>query len=179
MTFFRNSIEWFSDILGILGRLAIITLIGAMLYEVTARYVFGAPTLWAFDISYMLNGSIFLLGAAYSLREDAHVRIDFLFQRFPKRVQRMVNGSFYLLIMAPVSFAFAWVAGTKALKAFMTGEVESVSPWAPLVWPFYLVIAVGLFAFALQFVVEALKFLFGEKNPGETDVELQGLEIDQ
>ncbi|GHF06111.1 C4-dicarboxylate ABC transporter substrate-binding protein [Aliiroseovarius zhejiangensis] len=179
MMLFRNSVEWFSDVLGILGRLAIITLIGAMLYEVTARYVFGAPTLWAFDISYMLNGSIFLLGAAYSLREDAHVRIDFLSQKFPMRVQQIVNGSFYLLIMAPVSFAFAWVAGTKAFKAFVTGEVESVSPWAPLVWPFYLVIAVGLLAFALQFVVEALKFLLGEKSPGETDAELQALEIDQ
>lgn len=176
MTFFRNSAQWFSDFLGIIGRLTIFILIAAMLYEVVARYVFGAPTLWAFDISYMLNGSIFLLGSAYSLREDAHVRIDFLSQNFPLRVQQILNGLIYLLVMAPMIFALTWVAGSKAIKAFNTGELEHVSPWAPQVWPFYAVITTGLLAFALQFVVEALKYLFGEKRPGEPETELQGLE---
>ncbi|NRB19791.1 MAG: TRAP transporter small permease subunit [Rhodobacteraceae bacterium] len=176
MTFFRNSVEQLSAFLGVVGRLTIFSLIAAMLYEVVARYVFGAPTLWAFDISYMLNGSIFLLGAAYSLRQDAHVRIDFLSQKFPQRVQQLLNGLLYLLVMAPIFFAFTWVAGSKAIKALISGELESVSPWAPLVWPFYAVIAIGLLAFALQFVVEAIKYLSGEKCPGDTDPELQSLE---
>lgn len=176
MRFFRNSTERLSELLGITGRLTIFSLIAAMLYEVVARYVFGAPTLWAFDISYMLNGSIFLLGAAYSLRQDAHVRIDFLSQKFPLRVQQILNGLIYLLVMAPIFFAFTWVSGSKAIKALISGEVESVSPWAPLVWPFYAVIAIGLFVFAMQFVVEALKYLSGERSPGDTDTELQDLE---
>ncbi len=177
MTFFRNSIEWFATILGGIGRLTLFALIIAMLYEVIARYAFGAPTLWAFDISYMLNGTVFLLGAAYSLREDAHVRIDFLSQKFPVRVQQILNGLVYLLVMFPIGLALAWVASSKALKAFSTGEVESVSPWAPLVWPFYAAIAIGLFAFALQFAVEALKYLLGERVPGDTQSEIQELEI--
>ncbi|WP_204114981.1 TRAP transporter small permease subunit [Shimia biformata] len=176
MTFFRNGIEGFSALLGGLGRLAIFALIVAMLFEVVARYVFGAPTLWAFDLSYMLNGSVFLLGAAYSLQKDAHVRIDFLSQRFPLRVQQGLNGLVFLLVMFPITLAFAWVSGAKALKAFHTGEVESVSPWAPLVWPFYAVIAVGLLAFALQFAAEAVKFLLGERTPGDADSEIQEME---
>ncbi|WP_299938497.1 TRAP transporter small permease subunit [uncultured Pelagimonas sp.] len=177
MTFLRNSAELFSIVLGMIGRLTIFALIIAMLYEVVARYVFGAPTLWAFDISYMLNGSVFLLGAAFSLREDAHVRIDFLSQKFPVRMQQLLNGLIYLLIMAPIAFAFAWVAGSKAAKAFSNGEVEAVSPWAPLVWPFYAVIAIGLWAFALQFVIEALKFCLGERSPGDTVSEIQEMEV--
>ena len=176
MTYFRKSVEWFSDLLGVIGQLTIFALILSMLYEVIARYVFGAPTLWAFDISYMLNGSIFLLGAAYSLRLDAHVRIDFLSQRFSLRAQQMLNGVVYLLIMAPIFAAFTWVAGEKAFKAFSAGEVEHVSPWAPLVWPFYAVIAIGLLAFTLQFLVEALKYFLGEKRPGDADTEMPGVE---
>lgn len=176
MNILNNICERFSAVLGFFGRLAIFALIIAMLYEVVARYAFGAPTLWSFDISYMLNGSIFLLGSAYSLQEDAHVRIDFLSQKFPMRWQQILNGLVYLLIMTPIAFAFTWVAGTKALKAFSTGEVEHVSPWAPLVWPFYLIIAIGLLAFALQFVVEALKYLSGTKNPGAIEPELAELE---
>lgn len=177
MTFLCNIFTGLSTALGFLGRLAIFSLIVAMLYEVVARYAFGAPTLWAFDISYMLNGSIFLLGAAYSLQEDVHVRIDFLSEKFPLRVQQLLNGLVYLLVMAPIGFAFTWVAASKALKAFLTGEVESVSPWAPLVWPFYAIIALGLFAFAAQFVVEAIKYLSGQKRPGANKTELPELEV--
>lgn len=176
MTALRILVERFSAFLGLCGQLAIFCLIAAMLYEVVARYAFGAPTLWAFDISYMLNGSIFLLGAAYSLKEDAHVRIDFLSQKFPIRVQQILNGLVYLLVMAPISFAFTWVAGTKALKALTTGQVEHVSPWAPVVWPFYTVIALGLLAFALQFVIEAVKYLSGEKRPGGAEPALPELD---
>jgi TRAP-type mannitol/chloroaromatic compound transport system permease small subunit len=176
MNYFLKITDDIAGTLAFLGRLAIFILIIAMLYEVIARYAFGAPTLWAFDISYMLNGSIFLLGAAYALRCDVHVRIDFLSQRLPIRVQQWLNGLVFLLVMAPITTIFAWVASKKALKAFTTGEVEAVSPWAPLVWPFYAVIALGLAAFALQFVGEAIKLLTGQKKPGEAPGELDAEE---
>jgi TRAP-type mannitol/chloroaromatic compound transport system permease small subunit len=105
-----------------------------------------------------------------------HVRIDFLSQRLPTRVQQLLNGLVFLLFMAPMTTIFAWVAGKKAFKAFVTGEVEAVSPWAPLVWPVYAVIAVGLAAFALQFVGEAFKLLSGSKNPGDAPEELDAEE---
>ncbi|WP_428687698.1 TRAP transporter small permease subunit [Roseibium sp.] len=172
-------IDGFSNVLGHAGRAAIFVLIGAMLFEVVARYVFGSPTLWAFDVSYMLNGSIFLLGAAYALRKDAHVRIDFLSQQMPLRLQQRLNGAVYILVMAPLFFAFTWIAARKAHKAFVTGEVESVSPWAPLVWPFYGVIALGLLALSLQFVSEALKYLSGRKSPHAPEGELETAGQDQ
>lgn len=167
MRSFISIVDSFSSLLAALGRIVIAILVIAMLYEVVARYVFGAPTLWAFDISYMLNGSIFLLGAAFALRQDAHVRIDFLSQQFPPRVQRALNGGMYILVLAPLFGMFTYVACSKALKAFLTGELESVSPWAPYVWPFYSVIALGLFAFSLQFVSEGLKYLSGQIGPGQ------------
>ena len=174
-----RAIDSLSHLLGYLGRIVIFILIVAMLYEVAARYIFGAPTLWAFDISYMLNGSIFLLGAGYALLKNVHVRIDFLSQNMPMRVQQILNGVIYMFVMAPIMFVFSWVAGKKAYKALVTGEVEHVSPWAPLVWPFYTVIALGLLVFALQFVSEALKFLSGQKTPSSSDGELKGVEDTQ
>lgn len=155
-----------ADLFGIAAKLTIIALIGSMLYEVVARYGFNAPTLWAFDISYMLNGSIFLLGSAYALKADAHVRIDFLSQMLPVRVQQWLNASVYLLVMLPLTGALAYVATGKAWRAFLSGEVESVSPWAPYVWPFYSVLAIGLAILALQFMAEGAKYLLGWIQPG-------------
>ncbi len=162
-----SMIDRMADLFAFLGKVAILLLIASMLYEVLARYLLNAPTLWAFDISYMLNGSIFLLGAAFALKEDAHVRIDFLSQLFPRRTQQWINGLLYLLVLLPIFVAFSWVSSSKAYKAFLTQEVESVSPWAPLVWPFYGLIALGLIAFAFQFLSEGLKFVLGLSHPGE------------
>jgi TRAP-type mannitol/chloroaromatic compound transport system permease small subunit len=164
-------VDGFSSFMVILGRSAIALLVIAMLYEVLARYVFDAPTLWAFDISYMLNGSIFILGAAYALKQDAHVRIDFLSQKLPLRVQQIQNGILYILIMAPIFGMFTYISGSKTLKAFLTGELESVSPWAPVVWPFYFVIALGLFSLSLQFLAEGLKYLSGQIAPGQLELD--------
>lgn len=49
-------------------------------YEVVARYLFRAPTPWAFDLSYMLYGTIFMMAGAYTLSRDGHVRGDFIYR---------------------------------------------------------------------------------------------------
>ena len=167
-----NNILKFSNLVSVwLGRTAMVLtclLVCSMLYEVVARYAFEAPTLWAFDISYMLNGSIFLLAGAYSLNHEAHVRIDFLSSQLPIRFQQKLNAIVYAFIAGPFFAAFSWVATKKAYIAFVTGELESVSPWAPLVWPFYAVLAIGLIACTFQLYIEAIKFLLGTKVPGHT-----------
>ncbi|PCI87626.1 MAG: C4-dicarboxylate ABC transporter substrate-binding protein [Hyphomicrobiales bacterium] len=171
-----NTLDKISIILGGVAQFIVILLITSMIYEVVARYGFNQPTLWAFDISYMLNGTIFLLGAAYTLRNDAHVRIDFLSTKLSLRVQQWINGIFYMLILGPIFTTFGYVASQKAWKAFITSEVESVSPWAPLVWPFYGVIAIGLLSFAIQFFIEAIRYLLKQNVPGDHHGELEVIE---
>lgn len=163
-----NCIDSVSSLLGKTAMALTCLLVCSMLYEVIARYVFQSPTLWAFDLSYMLNGSIFLLAGAYSLKHEAHVRIDFLSTKLPLRFQQHLNAVVYAFIIGPIFIAFSWVSTHKAYKAFLTGEVENVSPWAPLVWPFYSIIALGLIAITLQLYIEALKFFRAEKVPGHT-----------
>src|SRR5262245_12711967 len=48
-------------------------------YEVFSRYMFRAPTDWAFDASYMLYGTLFMMAGAYALSRNAHVRGDFIY----------------------------------------------------------------------------------------------------
>ncbi|GAB5374658.1 MAG: hypothetical protein AcusKO_11200 [Acuticoccus sp.] len=146
-----------SLVLGYVSQVMLLVLIASMLYEVVARYVFGAPTLWAFDVAYMSTGTLFVLGAAQCLRQDAHVRIDFLSQRLPLRVRGVIDGTAYLLVLCPTFGWLAYVAGSRALRAFATGEVETVSPWAPLMWPFYSALTIGLAALALQLAAEGIR----------------------
>lgn len=167
-----TTIDRVSDFFAWIAKIMLLVLIGAMIWEVVARYLFDSPTLWAFDISYMLNGTIFLLGAGFTLKADAHVRIDFLSSALPLKIQQRLNAFFYLCVLLPIFSAFAYIASKKALLAFTTLEVESVSPWAPLVWPFYLAIAIGLWVFALQFIADGIRYLSGQKTPGDHNGEM-------
>ena len=152
-------IDRISQMLGRISELVVVLLIASMLYEVVARYVFGAPTLWAFDIAYMSTGALFVLGAAQTLREDAHVRIDVLSSRFPPRLRGAIDGVAFLFLLCPIFAMLARIAGQKAWRAFLNGEVETVSPWAPLMWPFYSVLTLGLAVLALQLAAQGIRAL--------------------
>lgn len=154
---FLTAADTVSLVLGYVSRVMLLILIASMLYEVVARYVFGAPTLWAFDVAYMSTGVLFVLGAAQCLREDAHVRIDFVSQRLPRRLRGVIDGTAYLIVLCPIFGWLAVVASGRAWRAFQTGEVETVSPWAPLMWPFYTALAIGLAALALQLAAEGVR----------------------
>ena len=60
----------------------VIPLTFAMVYEVLARKLFNAPTMWAYDMSRFLYGALFMLGAGYALSKGVHIRADFLYS-FP------------------------------------------------------------------------------------------------
>jgi TRAP-type C4-dicarboxylate transport system permease small subunit len=70
-------------------------LVACTVWEVVARYVFHAPTIWAFDITFMLHGSLFVLTGAYALQTRSHIRIDVLSTRLPARVQHAANLAAY------------------------------------------------------------------------------------
>jgi len=150
-----------------LAELAVCLLVLAMLFEVVARYFFHAPTVWAFDIATMSSGVLFVLGAAWVLRENAHVRVDFLSARLPGAWQRGIEAVLFLLLLGPIFGGITGAAIRRAWRAWVTQEVESVSPWMPLMWPFYALIALGLLLLTLQIFVQGLRAISG-KSPAST-----------
>ena len=130
-------------------------------YEVVARYVFHAPTIWAFDITFMLHGSLFMLTGAYALQKKSHIRIDVLSTRLPDRVQHAVNLLAYACLFLPAIGVVAHATIRRSYSAFMTGEVELVSAWGPTIWPFFSALALGLVLLWIQALVEAARHLHG------------------
>src|SRR5688572_14439841 len=70
-------------------------------YEVVVRRLFGAPTSWAFDLSYIMYGTLFMMGGAYTLSRDGHVRGDFLYRHWQPRTQAKVELVLYFLFFFP------------------------------------------------------------------------------
>lgn len=141
----------------ILSCLAVGVLTLAMLYEVAARYFFNAPTIWAFDIAYMSNAAIFLLGNAWVLKQNQHIAIALLHGRLSRAIRITLDFVAGVGVIFPLFLLLAFKAGQHTLRAWQTGEVEMVSPWGPLMWPFYAVFTLGLLGFALQIPASFLK----------------------
>lgn len=146
-----------STFVGGAAALIVIPLVLATGWEVFARYVFGAPTIWAFELGYMLMGLHFLLGGALALKRQQHVRIDLIYARLSPRRQAMIDLTGYLLLVMPALVMICYRLGDYTLHAFASGERSGQSAWNPPIWPFRAIILTSLVLLTLQVVSESIK----------------------
>jgi len=86
----------------------ILVLTFAISYEVFVRYALRDPTAWAFDVSYIMYGALFMMAGAYTLSRDAHVRGDVFYRLWPPRVQAGVELVLYFLFFFPGVLALVY-----------------------------------------------------------------------
>jgi TRAP-type mannitol/chloroaromatic compound transport system permease small subunit len=132
-------------------------LIVAMVYEVVARYAFVAPTMWAYDISRMLYGALFMLGAGYALSRGVHIRADFIYRTWTARNQGRVDALLYLLFYFPGLAVFLWMSSDFAYLAWFRGERGMDTAWMPHMGPIKTALPVGVALLLVQGVSEFLK----------------------
>jgi TRAP-type mannitol/chloroaromatic compound transport system permease small subunit len=129
----------------------------AISYEVFCRYALGAPTEWAFDVSYMLYGTLFMMAGAYTLSRNGHVRGDFLYRNWTPRRQAKIDLVLYLLFYFPGILALIYSGWEYFKLSYMLNEHSSASPNGPIVWPFKAVIPITGVLMLLQGIVETLR----------------------
>jgi TRAP-type mannitol/chloroaromatic compound transport system permease small subunit len=112
-------------------------------YEVFMRYVLNSPTAWAYDMSYMLYGTLFMMGGAYTLSKNAHVRGDFIYRKWQPRTQAKVEMVLYFLFFMPGILALVITGFFYALQSASILEVSVNSPAGVPVWPLKVVIVVS------------------------------------
>lgn len=135
----------------------LVPLMLAMVYEVVARKLFVAPTMWAYDISRMLCGAMFMLGAGYALSKGVHIRADFLYRNWPARRQGMVDAALYVLFYFPALIFFAWVSYDYAADAWIRGERSMDTAWMAPLAPLRTAMPAGAVLLLVQGVSELLK----------------------
>jgi TRAP-type mannitol/chloroaromatic compound transport system permease small subunit len=117
-------------------------------YEVFVRYVLRDPTSWAFDISYMMYGTLFMMAGAYTLSRDGHVRGDVVYRLWKPRTQAKVELVLYFLFFFPGILALVFAGFTYAHESFFYKEVSVMSPANVPIFQFKAIIpAAGLLLF--------------------------------
>lgn len=153
---------------GRVGAIVVLPLVLAMVFEVVSRYAFSAPTAWAFELSYMMMGTIFLLGLSCAVLVNQHVNVDFIHQVLPRRGVAIIDAIGYIL-MAGMLFWLTSALIANVGSVYRTGEGTGLSAWNPPIWPYRCIYALGFGLFALQCLAKAIENLlvvFGRETKG-------------
>ena len=126
-------------------------------YEVFVRYVLGAPTTWAFDISYITYGAMFLMAGAYTLSRNGHVRGDVIYRFWRPRVQASVDLVLYIVFFLPAVAAFLYSGWLYAEMSIRFREVSIFSPAGVPVFPLKTLIPITGFLLFLQGIAEVIR----------------------
>ena len=153
-------IDKFTDTTGTWVAWLNVPLVLAVTYEVLARYLFDSPTIWSFDVTYMLYGTIFMLGSAYALHKGAHIRTDFFFEKWSIRTKGIVDSVAYIVFFFPSIFVFLLVSGAEGWYSFEIGETSEQTPWRPILWPFKWVVPFACLLLLIQGVSETIKSVY-------------------
>lgn len=126
-------------------------------YEVFVRYVLRAPTTWAFDISYISYGAMFLMGGAYTLVRNGHVRADMLYRSWRPRRQAAMDLLLYILFFFPAVAAFIYAGWNYAEMSIRFREVSIFSPAGVPVFPLKTLIPITGVFLLLQGIAEVIR----------------------
>jgi len=133
-------------------------------YEVFMRYVLNAPTAWAYDMSYMFYGALFMMAGAYTLSKNAHVRGDFIYRKWQPRTQAKVEMTLYILFFMPGILALVITGFFYAWQSASILEVSVNSPAGVPVWPLKVVIVVSGVSMLLAGTAEICRCLLCIKS---------------
>ncbi|KXF76171.1 TRAP dicarboxylate transporter subunit DctQ [Paramesorhizobium deserti] len=144
-------------------------------YEVFVRYVLNRPTAWAFDLSYIMYGTMFMMAGAYTLSRDGHVRGDFVYRLWKPTTQAKVELVLYVLFFFPGILALIFAGWRYASRSWRYFESSSMSPANIPIFQFKSVIVAAGILLLIQGIAQVLRCIVtirtGEWPRHEEDVE--------
>lgn len=153
--FADNLSAWFGKAF---GWLVILMTLG-MSYEVLVRYLFNRPTPWALDMSFIMYGTMFMMGGAYTLSRGGHVKGDFLYRLWSDRTQARVDLVLYFVFFFPGILALIFAGWKYASRSWGYGEVSVNSPAGIPIYQFKSVIVVAGILLFVQGIAQVFRCL--------------------
>lgn len=152
-------IDTFSKSVGHAFAWCVLVLTASTCYEVFMRYVLNAPTAWAFDMSYMMYGALFMMSGAYAMSRNSHVRGDFIYRKWAPRTQAKVDLTLYFFFFFPAVFAMVFTGAQYSFQSASILESSVNSPAGVPVWPLKLVIFVTGLTLLIAGIAEVMRCL--------------------
>ncbi|BAU50410.1 C4-dicarboxylate ABC transporter permease [Sulfurifustis variabilis] len=134
-------------------------LVAVVCYDVAMRYVFHSGSIALQELAWHLYALLFLLGAAYTLKYDGHVRVDIVYQRLVPHTRAWIDLLGALLFLLPLCVLIVWTSVPFAYQAFVYGEGSPDVGGLPYRYVLKSAIPLGFALLALEGVAQAARAL--------------------
>jgi len=145
----------------------VLPLIAVIVYDVFARYLFNAPTIWSFDVAWMMGTCLFMVGLSYVHLHKDDIKVEFLGKYFPPKVMLIFHLFFRIIFFLPLVVIYLKVSIDKAIWSFGINESYVFGIWHPTMIPYRIILVIAFFVLALegisQFVRELLTVIVRRK----------------
>ena len=121
MTTFSEKVIQAIEFAGRYCSLIILAIMAVVSFEVISRYLFNAPTSWAWLVNKQLFGVFVLVGGSYALIHDCHIKIEMIYEHFGPKMKTLVR---WLTLSAALCFlgGLLWKSSVMAMFALKTHE---------------------------------------------------------
>ncbi|MDX2411111.1 MAG: TRAP transporter small permease subunit [Woeseiaceae bacterium] len=162
----------FSDLMGWIAGILNLAMLLNVFYDSIMRYFFNSGSIALQEMEWHLFAMVFLFGIAYALKEDGHVRVDVLYDRYSPRWKAIVNIGGVALLLFPLSVLIVEGSVWYVNEAFSSGEVSGDPGGLRYRWLIKLVIPasfVFLIVSATGFVIHNINILLGVAGDLDAD----------
>lgn len=128
-----------------------------LLYATLSRVLAGVPINWAIEMSQFVLSAYYLLGGAYSMQIDGHVRMDLIYGALTPKKRAVTDAITILFVIFYLVVLFA--GGISATHYSIVYKQQNYSSWAPLLWPIKTIMTIGVFLMLLQAISAFFKDL--------------------
>ena len=163
-------IDGISRVFGWLASAAVLAACLISAAVASARYGLGIGSNAWLEIQWYLFGAMILLGAAWTLRRNEHVRVDLLYLAVSPRARLWLDLFGLVAFLMPGMLLMAVLSWPPFAESFLRHEV-SESPGGLLRWPVKLLLPVGFALVALQGVAEIIRRIAALRGEARLDAE--------
>ncbi|MGD8910445.1 MAG: TRAP transporter small permease [Chromatiales bacterium] len=153
-----HAVDWLVALVGKSVSYVMPMLAGVVAFEVFSRYVLGAPTIWAYDLSLFMFGYLAALGGAYAQQKRAHINVDILYMRVSRKTKCVFN-----IITFSLGIFFLWVFLDMCIVKFHEAiefEYRRQSEWGPPMHHFWVALSIACALFLAQLVRDVVVELY-------------------
>jgi len=164
----------FSDLMGWIAGILNLLMLVNVFYDSIMRYFFSSGSIALQEMEWHLFAMVFLFGIAYALKEDGHVRVDILYDRFSPRWKAIVNIGGVLLLLLPLSVLVIEGSIWYVTEAFNSAEISGDPGGLSHRWLIKLAIPasfVFLIISATGFVIHNINIFRGLEAPPVRSIE--------
>lgn len=151
-----RGIDRLNEIVGKIVMWAILVAILISAANALIRKIFSMSSNAWLEAQWYLFGAAFLLAAAYTLKQNEHIRIDIVYGMFSRRVQHWIDLLGHALFLLPFSLLMVYYLWPYTMKSIRSGEMSS-NAGGLIIWPAKALLLVGFILLTIQAISEIIK----------------------